>query len=488
MDLLKKTIHTISEPLAKIINSSFMTGNVPDQLKIAKIIPIYKDSGRKDFQNYRPISILPSISKIFERLVYNRLFCYIKKADLLSNSQYGFREGCSTYMALLDFYDQISKHIENKLYSVGVFIDLKKAFDTIDHKILLEKLYHYGIRGISHKWFESYLRNRQQFVSINGCDSSLRPIECGVPQGSILGPLLFILYINDIANCSTLLHFTLFADNTNLLSSNSDLQKLNQNLNCELNKLAIWFKANKLSLNIKKTNFITFGKKKISKNFKFKISMEGVEIDQVNSTKFLGVFIDEKLNWKEQILKLSRKISINVHVLRKVCPKIDSKSSLMLYYALIQSHLSYCTMVWGGTCKMNLEILLKLQKKAIRIITCSKYLEHTNPIFRNLRLLRVGDLYKLQVALFVHKHNYNYFSYTSLNHFFHLQRAPNTHATRNVSHRLFIQSYRTEVRGKSINFIGPRIWNSIPLDIRTIQNPIEFKKNLKSFMISLYTQ
>ena len=200
-------------------------GVVPDDLKIAKIIPVYKSDDKKTISNYRPISVLPAFSKILERLVYNRLLDFINKHELLSDSQYGFRQKISTSMALIDLVDQISMSMENKKYTIGIFLDLAKAFDTVNHNILLKKLFHYGVRGTSQSWFKSYLTNRQQYVSINGINSHKLAITCGVPQGSILGPLLFILYINDLNSVSKLVSFIMFADDTNIFISGSNLQE-----------------------------------------------------------------------------------------------------------------------------------------------------------------------------------------------------------------------------------------------------------------------
>lgn len=213
-----------------------------------------------------------------------------------------------------------------------------------------------------------------------------------------------------------------------------------------------------------------------------------MKVSRVTSTKFLGIFIDEKLNWNEHILYLSKKVSVNVFLLRKVCPKINAKTSLMLYYALIYSHLSYCTLVWGGSSKKNLERLLKLQKKAVRIITYSKYLEHTNPLFKNLSLLKVIDIYRMQIASYMHKHVYCCPSRILSNSLSTPQGAPTVYATRNSGNRLFIQAYRTDLRGKSITLIGPRIWNSLPLCLRNIPSPAIFKRKLKSHLISPYNE
>ena len=193
-DVIKQVAKEIASPLSMIFNTSLSTGIVPDDLKIAKVVPIYKKDSPKVFGNYRSVSVLPCFSKILERIVYNRAYDFLSKNDVLYRKQYGFRTNHSTYMAVLDFVDEISKAIDNVMYTIGIFMDPSKAFDTIDHGILLQKLYHYGFRGVSNEWFCNYLNNRKQFVQYNSAKSPTECISCGVPQGSILGPLLFILY------------------------------------------------------------------------------------------------------------------------------------------------------------------------------------------------------------------------------------------------------------------------------------------------------
>ena len=213
---MKECIVSIADVLSYIINLSFSCGQFPDELKIAKVCPVFKGGLKTSFINYRPISVLPSFSKNFEKIMYNRLESYIQSNNILINNQYGFRSAHSTYMAMLDMVNKVSESIDNHEVSIGIFIDLSKAFDTLNHGVLLGKLEHYGIRGIPLLWFSDYLTNRKQCVCFNGAVSCMRPITCGVPQGSILGPLLFILYVNDIVNSSKLLHFILFADDTNV--------------------------------------------------------------------------------------------------------------------------------------------------------------------------------------------------------------------------------------------------------------------------------
>ena len=261
-NLLKMSFPIICKPLTYICNLSLQDGVFPQELKLANVIPLFKSGDRELFNNYRPVSILCSLSKIFEKIMYVRLLNYLNTHQILFSYQFGFRKFYSTYMAFMVLMDKLIKSLDEGKIVVGIFLDFSKAFDTVDHSILLAKLYHYGIRGTSLSWFQSYLSNRKQFVTYDGVSSSVKTIRCGVPQGSILGPLLFLIYINDLFNaCSKCLPI-LFADDTNLFVSGYDLSSINAILSEELAELSVWLKVNKLSLNIKKTHFMIFTRKK----------------------------------------------------------------------------------------------------------------------------------------------------------------------------------------------------------------------------------
>ena len=243
--LLKQMALTVHSILRLIINQSINTGIFPDKLKLAIVKPLFKNKGdNATFGNYRPISLLSTISKVFERIVFNQLYSYMDSNNLFLNSQYGFRKNHSTEYAALEFVDRIAKDLEAKKVPLSVFIDLSKAFDTLDHGILLKKLKYYGIKGTALKWFESYLSNRQQMVNYDGTLSVKLKLSTGVPQGSILGPLLFIIYMNDIVGASALFHDILFADDTSLISTlckffihvpqgTNDYNKINLAINTE---------------------------------------------------------------------------------------------------------------------------------------------------------------------------------------------------------------------------------------------------------------
>ena len=280
--LLKNLKMVISYPLEILFNHSFATGTVPKQFRLAKVIPIHKKGSVFAVSNYRPISLLSNFNKIIEKLMYNRLINYLGKLSIISDNHFGFRSKHSTIHALLLLTDKIQKAIDKGTYSCGIFLDLCKAFDTVNHNILLTKLEYYGVRGVAHAWFTSYLSDRNQFVSLHGTNSEYQTLTCGVPQGSVLGPLLFLLYVNDICNCSSILEFHLFADDTNVFLSDTNIQKLELNLNIELGKVSHWLNANKLSLNIEKTSFVIFHppQRKITYQINLRISNNLIKQDR----------------------------------------------------------------------------------------------------------------------------------------------------------------------------------------------------------------
>ena len=248
-------------PLVYLCNLSIDQGVFPKELKLANVLPLYKTDDPFLFNNYRPVSVLSILSKVFERIMYSRMLEYLETYKILINNQFGFRKYHSLYMALMVLMNELITSLENGESVIGVFLDFSKAFDTVDHRILLNKLEHYGIRGNALSWFQSYLTERKQYVTYNGATSTTRSIKCGVPQGSILGPLCFLIYINDLFlvcdNCTPIL----FADDTNLFIRGDDFNHVQELLNVELSNISQWLITNKLSLNVKKTHYMVITRK-----------------------------------------------------------------------------------------------------------------------------------------------------------------------------------------------------------------------------------
>ena len=464
MNLVKESISLIIKPLTHIFNLSLSSGIVPDQMKIARVIPLFKSGDKSTFTNYRPISILPAFSKILERIVYNRILSYLNERNILSDSQFGFRKNHSTEYALSILYDRLSNAIDNNEYTAGIFLDLSKAFDTINHQILLEKLNHYGIRGVAHSWISSYLSNRKQFVQYDSVCSAHSVISCGVPQGSILGPLLFLIYINDLCNVSKVLDFILFADDTNIFFSHRNEDYLQNTLNVELDNVTNWCQANRLSINIKKSKFMIFKPRQKKQNLDISITLTSHAIERVKDIVFLGVISDENLTWKPHIAHVSRKISKSIGVIYKSSFCLSPSSLRTLYFSLIYPYLVYCISVWGSTYSSNLNRIFILQKKCIRIISKSSYDAHTEPLFKALRILKFADIYKFQVGkmMFLFRKGLLPSAFCNM---FPLRNTFHSYNTRTCEH-FHVASYRTNIRYFAIRFQGPKLFNSFDSSLK----------------------
>jgi len=481
VNTIKNCCDQLAQPLCMIFNRSIQDGIVPDDLKVAKIIPVYKADDKKIVSNYRPISVLPAFSKILERLMYNRLFEFINKHNILSKDQYGFRKNISTSMALLDLVDKISTSMDKNVYTIGIFLDLAKAFDTVNHNILLNKLYHYGIRGIAYDWFKSYLSSRHQYVYLNSTHSSKLPVTCGVPQGSILGPLLFLLYINDLSTVTKLLTFIMFADDTNIFISGKNLNNLTYIVNTELGTISTWFSANLLSLNVKKTNYMLFSNKKPPDIL---ISIANERVTRVFQTKFLGVIVQANLKWNAHINSVANKISKIIGILNKVKYILARANLKLLYRCLIEPYLNYCCIVWASPEKNStLETLHRLQKRAVRVILFASYRAHSKPLFDKLNILNIYYLCLSQILTFVYKsinhllpsHCTNYFTRTTDIH---------SHATRGHIYNLYLINVHKTCRANSLTFRGPKYWKTLPDFIRSATSLSMFKNRLKQYLLT----
>ena len=351
--------------LTNVINKSFSQGVFPDQMKIARMIPIHKDGPKNNVANYRPISLLNSLSKVYEKLMYNRLISFLESNNSLFDMQYGFRSGRSCEQALLNAQNTLLNSLTNRQISLLLLIDFSKAFDMVDHSILLKKLDHYGIRGVALKWMESYLCNRQQFVTVNGSDSKMESIKYGVPQGSILGPLLFIIYINDIPEIAKYAQFILYADDANIILTANTIEEINDLLLKLTDNLLKWVNYNGLALNLKKTHYMIFSRTNRQIDLPKQLVISNIPIYRKQESRFLGVIIDESLNWSRHIKTVVSKMSRYIGVMYKIKKFLPLSARLQVYRSFVQSHINYCSLVWGFSCRSNIEALFSRQKKGM---------------------------------------------------------------------------------------------------------------------------
>ena len=480
--IIKEFSDHLIDPLLHIINLSFSQGVFPDELKLAKVLPLFKNGDKMLINNYRPVSILPSLSKIYEKLMYDKLNSFLDQNDILNDHQFGFRSKHSTSMALSLLVDKILDALDNNELVLGVFLDFSKAFDTIDHRILLKKLEHYGVRGLSLSWFDSYLTCRKQFVSYNNAKSETANISCGVPQGSILGPLLFIIYINDIVRVSNVLFPVVFADDTNVFIQGKNIDTMCKTMNAELEKLLHWLNINKLSLNVNKTHYMVFHKSRHKVSMCHKLSINNVEINYVDKTKFLGVIIDSKLSWKEHIKHITSKLAKSIGIISKARKFVDNKSLLTLYYAFCYPYIKYCIEIWGGTNDTTLLPLIKRQKRLVRVISGAPYRAHTENLFKELNVLKLNNVFQLSVSMFMYKF-VNGLLPNVFKNFYKCNNMNHSYNTRQSS--LFqTPAVKSDLLFRSIRIKGVHIWNYLFKNIDVNVGLSSFKYNVKKLLQS----
>ena len=507
LNLLKSLAPAIIYPLSVIINQSLVTGIFPENMKIGKVIPVYKKGDADLFDNYRPISILSSFSKVLEKIVNKQILNYFTSHDLFMHSQHGFRPNYSTETAAIELVDSLKIEIDKGHVPFGTFMDLSKAFDTIDHEILNKKLQYYGLNTMSLNWFKSYLMNRKQFVHMNGINSPHLTILTGVPQGSILGPILFLIYMNDIINCSDKLRFTCFADDTTLILSicynkrickNCTSEKdINANdINRELDKVNKWLCTNKLTLNTNKTKYMVFHNPqrnlKRNSNYSFlldessSIKINNIPIERVETHLFLGIKIHQHLTWNTHVDYIGRKIARTIGILKHIKGTVSTNVLRTIYNSLVLPYLYYGILVWGYCCQK----LETLQKKCIRIVSKSFPLEHTEKLFKSLNILKISDIFKLKCLIIYFKQKKRVLPYQIQNMFTNFN--PNNNYDLRSNNQLILREFATKLKSSEqiLRVSLPKMINQLSaeyLALTNLENLDNFKIKLKSLILSEYS-
>lgn len=481
--LLKQIIVEIASPLQIIFNKSFIEGVVPSKMKTALITPIYKSKNKTDINNYRPVSLLTNISKILEKLMHNRVNSFLEKNNILYQSQYGFRSNMGTIDAITELIGTTLKNLDNKNFSLVIFLDLSKAFDTLDHNILLHKLYHYGIRGTAYNWFDSYLTDRKHSVKIK-CEnkthySKLQSINTGVPQGSVLGPLLFLIYVNDLQNSLELLKSINFADDTNLIFQSKDINELFMETQYDLNNAIDWFNANKLSVNASKTNYMIFkprGAQGVTDLNSLK--MNDKIIKEVDKIKFLGLNIDNKLNWTTQVYYIKAKLNQCEYLLKRFHFLLPEESLKTIYYAHAFSHLSYGIHVWGPMLNISQQKLLdNSHSRCVRQIKKTALNINKESIHKSMKILDMDNLISLELSKLAFKFKQETLP-TNIKNLFP-KTTIHKYQTRNKAAPA-IQKVRTCIFANSFLTETNKAWTKLTQDVKNSTTLKSFSKKFKN--------
>ena len=482
--LLKYLAPSISHFIANIFNHSFHSGQYPDCLKIARVVPIYKGGAKDDPKNYRPVSILTNINKVFEKLIHKRINSFLEQNNIISYAQYGFCRGKSTSHATYEVLSKIQPAFTEKMFSICIFADFSKAFDTVDHATLLQKLEDYGIRGPVLAYLKSYLTNRKQYINANNSSSEHMNISYGVPQGSVLGPLFFNIYANEISYLQLNMDVVQYADDTVLMCSGSDLTELVDKANNALQVFYDWCCFNKLALNINKTQYIIFSPAPCP--FDPVLTINGTPLEKVKEYKYLGVIIDENLKFDKHITKIKSKLSQLCGVSFKLGRFLSLDAARTFYFSMVQSVISYNIVFWGASSKTLLDALQRKQNIIVRNLFKHHFMESlcTSEVFKAVNVLKISDFHQYSVGLTL-------FKAMHLNKFPLINDAIISHQwnhsynTRRVN-PFRLPKTRVDPDRNCFLFQALSLYNKLPKELREIVILNSFKRKLSSHLSSEY--
>lgn len=476
MSVIKHCLEFIMDPLCHIMNLSFQSGIFPDDLKVAVVKPLFKKGARDNLGNYRPISLLSSFAKVFEKVLANRFVKFFRKFDVFAGCQHGFMKGKSTETSVFELTCKIFESLEKGEVPIAIVLDLAKAFDSVNHKLLLYKLSVYGIRDKQLKLIESYLQNRKQKVVVFDGKrdhlSSERIIELGVPQGSILGPLLFVIFINDLPNIflSDSIKSLLFADDADIIISALNIFSGIREFEDTMNRVNEWCIENQLVINNDKTQCIIFKTERANRYYPKSITYRNTVVSISECVKFLGVHIDSFMKYHSHVEEVNKKLKSVIFALRILRDQVDVDVLKTVYYAMFHSQLSYGIIFWGSS--SGAHQIMRTQKSALRVIFRLGFRESCRGKFKQNNILTIYGLYIYKILMFMHKHQHYFCSHLNVNN------------TRRI-HPFNFPVHSLSLTEKGPAYMGIKLFNSLPVNIQRLYGHGSFGKSLYCFLLHI---